>query len=523
MDTSEAMRRYCRVAESVCPASPSGAPTAPSELAPVTAQRISPGPSGKPPVAEGHRCPPSEDEELGAQDFDRTGGRGGSDGAETGVSARGTGDGPLDFRGGTRSSCGRSSTGSLQGGAADGIAERLEPRARWWTTLVLPVGAASVLVLAFVAGLGIPVGSLGDDGGVPGEGSDADAYEAHGLRVSGGILWRSIAWLSAPPLLLVTVVCLLWAAARVARWREEIFAGSQVVSEVMARVNAPKGGQAKLFPTAKAAASPRDCARGGTVDSCEGDPVHLVDPVGPMDPADPSDPIGELFGPGSEASRAFGPGGAGDDGGSGGEDGVAVFLTGVTGLVGQMVLFDLLKHGGMGAGNQLGHGEGGDGGKGGDGDGGIVRSCGAGVVGRLRRVYVMVRRSRKGMRGSERLEALRDSPMFRELRDCGAWSDDDSDGRRRSGGERKGTIVSVVEGDLTQEGLGLTRADRELLGGAGITHALHCAASVKFNDPMPEAALTNVTGALRVAALVASWPSCRCGANPSVSGRVSPP
>ncbi|CAN0543644.1 unnamed protein product, partial [Ectocarpus sp. 12 AP-2014] len=58
------------------------------------------------------------------------------------------------------------------------------------------------------------------------------------------------------------------------------------------------------------------------------------------------------------------------------------------------------------------------------------------------------------------------------------------------------------------EGLGLSAESRALLAGAGVTHALHCAASVSFSDPLAEAAATNVTGALRVAALVASWPSC---------------
>ncbi|CAN0472523.1 unnamed protein product, partial [Hapterophycus canaliculatus] len=70
------------------------------------------------------------------------------------------------------------------------------------------------------------------------------------------------------------------------------------------------------------------------------------------------------------------------------------------------------------------------------------------------------------------------------------------------------TLVTAVQGELGKEGLGLTAESRELLAKAGVTHALHCAASVSFSDPLEEAAATNVTGALRVAALVASWPSC---------------
>lgn len=86
-----------------------------------------------------------------------------------------------------------------------------------------------------------------------------------------------------------------------------------------------------------------------------------------------------------------------------------------------------------------------------------------------------------------------------------------------------GAVVSAVEGELSKEGLGLSEHNRSLLAGAGVTHVLHCAASVRFNDPLPEAASTNVTGALRVAALAASWPSCRCGwRRAHFTGRIVP-
>ena len=68
--------------------------------------------------------------------------------------------------------------------------------------------------------------------------------------------------------------------------------------------------------------------------------------------------------------------------------------------------------------------------------------------------------------------------------------------------------MTAVEGELGVEGLGLSAESRALLSEAGVTHSLHCAASVSFSDPLADATATNVTGALRVAALVASWPSC---------------
>ncbi|CAM9557848.1 unnamed protein product, partial [Discosporangium mesarthrocarpum] len=72
-----------------------------------------------------------------------------------------------------------------------------------------------------------------------------------------------------------------------------------------------------------------------------------------------------------------------------------------------------------------------------------------------------------------------------------------------------GAVVTAVEGDLGRDGLGLSPKALLMLKDAGVTHALHCAASVSFSEPLPTAATANATGALRVAALVASWATCR--------------
>ncbi len=54
-----------------------------------------------------------------------------------------------------------------------------------------------------------------------------------------------------------------------------------------------------------------------------------------------------------------------------------------------------------------------------------------------------------------------------------------------------------VAGDMLDEGLGIPQAEADRLRG-DLTHIIHCAASVKFDLPIAEAALINITGALRV-------------------------
>lgn len=290
----------------------------------------------------------------------------------------------------------------------------------------------------------------------------------------------------------VAVMGSFFGAVRLARWREEIFAGSPVVAEATTRTESLSPKSCSTSSTSEAAPRPAE-DRG---ENCE------------VGQGEVEDPVSQLFSGTAEP-----------------ETEAVVFLTGATGLVGQMVLFDLLKHG-------------------------AARR-------RLKRVFVMIRQDKKGVRARDRLEALKFTPMFRPLRESGAWVDTPNGSENgnsfRSAKEKNeepslkvplheasnsgttecvstsltgvgqetarisrsgGAVVSAVEGDLAKEGLGLSEEDRSLLARAGITQALHCAASVKFCDPLAEAASTNVTGALRVAALVSSWPSCRSRVTP---------
>jgi tryptophan synthase alpha chain len=48
---------------------------------------------------------------------------------------------------------------------------------------------------------------------------------------------------------------------------------------------------------------------------------------------------------------------------------------------------------------------------------------------------------------------------------------------------RQGATVRALAGDVTEPGLGVDRADL-----AGVTHVIHCAASVSFDLPLEEAA-----------------------------------
>jgi nucleoside-diphosphate-sugar epimerase len=62
---------------------------------------------------------------------------------------------------------------------------------------------------------------------------------------------------------------------------------------------------------------------------------------------------------------------------------------------------------------------------------------------------------------------------------------------------RSARRLSGVRADLTASGLGLTAADRRRLS-AGVDRVIHCAASISFTLPLPEARAINVEGTRRV-------------------------
>lgn len=128
-----------------------------------------------------------------------------------------------------------------------------------------------------------------------------------------------------------------------------------------------------------------------------------------------------------------------------------VLLTGVTGFVGKVVLYDLLR-----------------------------RSAELGVE----RVSVLVRpkTSRHGSTQSpaERFEnGVARAEIFRQL--PAGWQ----------------ARVRVVGGELEQPDLKLSEADRAELEGS-VTHVIHCAASVEFDLPIKSALMANVEAALHV-------------------------
>ena len=130
-----------------------------------------------------------------------------------------------------------------------------------------------------------------------------------------------------------------------------------------------------------------------------------------------------------------------------------VLLTGVTGFVGKVVLYDLLKRADLG----------------------------------IERVSVLVR-SKSSRHGTPQSPAERfassvvRSEIFRQL--PANWVD----------------RVRVVGADLEKPGVGLSDADREELA-ASVTHVIHCAASVEFDLPIKSALMANVEAALHMLAL----------------------
>lgn len=537
----QAMQRYCTVADDVCPPPPQTASAKEESLDPAS------GPL------------PENSKEV---DRDRayavSGGKAGAAVSRSGTDAQspcGTLSTPVAPRpsGADRSALGEGrvednaedkglgdneATGRLRQEGAQPGGKRRGGFPQTIRSKVIPA-AATFAVLVVLAG-----STLLRRGGQYSHGEEERVLHGNGKSRDsrhGGPLWW-VSWsvgMYLPGFVSLALLALIaggcfWFAVRLARWREEIFAGSPIVSEALMRAAAL--GEDRRPPGMRSAADAGGLPGvGGGRDGASGEEM--------------ADPIGNIFRPGSAASRDFDC--SRTAAATRGDNGAVVFLTGVTGLVGQMVLFDLLRQGAAIAEASAGQAKRGRGvEQGGDAaaDDGVDNTEAASTKGAssrgLERVIVLVR-GKKRVSPSRRLAEISNSPMFRALRESGAWADEDSGASTSLPSERgsasvrsrndlfcedvkepgasppialpsegyndktgRGATVTVVEGELGTEGLGLTAESRALLSAAGVTHSLHCAASVSFSDPLAEAAATNVTGALRVAALVASWPTC---------------
>lgn len=124
-----------------------------------------------------------------------------------------------------------------------------------------------------------------------------------------------------------------------------------------------------------------------------------------------------------------------------------VFLTGVTGFVGKVVLEELLRRY---------------------------------SPGELEKIYVLIRPDRKGRSPQKRFEEeVAASACFSKLPEN--WTD----------------RVQVIGGDLAEPGCGINDNDRHLLVDH-VTHLINCAASVEFDLPVADAAAANITASLNM-------------------------
>lgn len=124
-----------------------------------------------------------------------------------------------------------------------------------------------------------------------------------------------------------------------------------------------------------------------------------------------------------------------------------IFLTGVTGFVGKVVLFELLRRRG-----EL----------------------------QVAKIHVLIRSHKKGGDAEERFQKeVVASPCFAKLES--GWTD----------------LVEVVRGELTERDCGILPAEQSRLA-KNITHIINCAASVDFDLPLANAAAANITSSLNV-------------------------
>ncbi len=144
-------------------------------------------------------------------------------------------------------------------------------------------------------------------------------------------------------------------------------------------------------------------------------------------------------------------------------DKAVLLLTGATGFVGQVVLADLL----------------------------LNRAAS------VAKIILLVRPPRRRRQGEhdeeevqQRLQQLKESPIFQGVT------------------ARFDALVIGVKADLAQPHCGMSVVQREALEALGVTHVVHCAASVRFDQSLADAAAINIHGALRVQTLAASLSSC---------------
>lgn len=109
------------------------------------------------------------------------------------------------------------------------------------------------------------------------------------------------------------------------------------------------------------------------------------------------------------------------------------------------------------------------------------------------KIYVMARpKARKNLSAAERLEMIRDEPMFARFKT--QWDD---------------AVIAAESGDLQEDKCGMSPETLEILQKAELTHVVHCAADVNFSRPLLDSAEINISPALKLQDLAAEWPSCR--------------
>lgn len=135
-------------------------------------------------------------------------------------------------------------------------------------------------------------------------------------------------------------------------------------------------------------------------------------------------------------------------------------------------------------------------------DGAVVLTGATGFVGGATLFYLLARaeelgitrivcivRKRPGSTATDRLDELRTSSTFEEVRDV------------------FDRLVVVLEGDVAQQDLGWAERHRKWPYAEPLKAVLHCAADVRFDLPLSQAAVSSITASLQVAQLAALWGS----------------
>jgi thioester reductase-like protein len=117
----------------------------------------------------------------------------------------------------------------------------------------------------------------------------------------------------------------------------------------------------------------------------------------------------------------------------------------------------------------------------------LLRSCEE-----ISKIYLLMR-GKKGVEARDRIHKLTDCMLFEKL---------------KAENPKALEKLEVIEGNMMQIGLGISNENLQKL--KNCTHIFHCAASVRFDDPLKDAIIMNTRGTREVCEMATKMTHLKC-------------